>query len=99
MAMPAGRLGDTRETYTDSEPLGVLFAAGSRITVSLLPPQQPQFPPVCCSFEGLNITIHYEASQDSTQQKSDSTDSSFCRRWVSGFIATTICYIGKQSIA
>lgn len=64
---------DTSQTYTDSGPLNLLFSGGNRITVSLIPPK-PQFPPVSCLIEGLNITIQYEQPEDSTQKKPESAD-------------------------
>lgn len=63
---------DTSQTYTDSGAISLLFTGGNRITVSLLPPQKPQFPPVSCSIEGLNITIQYELPEDAAQQTSGS---------------------------
>jgi hypothetical protein len=65
---------ETSQTYTDSGALSLLFIGGNRITAALLPPQKPQFPPVSCLIEGLNITIQYESPQDSAQQKSESAD-------------------------
>ena len=64
---------ETSQTYTDSGSLSLLFAGKNRITATLLPPQKPSFPPVSCLIEGLNITIQYEAVQDGTQQKSESS--------------------------
>ena len=65
---------ETSQTYTDSGALSLLFIGGNRITAALLPPRKPQFPPVSCLIEGLNITIQYESPQDSAQQKSESAD-------------------------
>ena len=57
----------TSQTYTDSGDLRFLFPAGSRITVSLIAPK-PQFPPVNCTFSGLEISVQYELA-DATDQK------------------------------
>ena len=58
------------QTYTDSGPISVPFEGQQRITVTMLPPK-PQFPPVNCSVEGLNITVQYEALQAPAAQSSD----------------------------
>jgi hypothetical protein len=50
---------ESSQTYTDSGPISLDFGAGSRITVSMVAPK-PQFPPVSCTIEGLDISIQYE---------------------------------------
>lgn len=55
---------ESSQTYADSGPLALLFAAEGRITVTLLPPPK-QYPPVNCSLEGLNITIQYTTADGS----------------------------------
>ena len=49
----------TSQTYTDSGPINVEFQEGARIAVSMVAPK-PQFPPVSCLINGLQITIQYE---------------------------------------
>ena len=56
----------TSQTYTDSGPISWEFSAGSRITLSMVAPK-PQWPPVSCLIEGLDISIQYEL----TAQKTD----------------------------
>jgi hypothetical protein len=56
------------QTYTDSGPLNLAFAAGSRITVSVIPPK-PEFPFVYCSLSGLNISIQYELSEAPSKEE------------------------------
>lgn len=49
----------TTQTYTDSGPIDVEFSAGERILVSIVDPK-PEFPPIACTFVGLDISVQYE---------------------------------------
>ena len=51
------------QTFTDSGPLTLSFAAQSRITVSVIAPK-PEAPPANCSLSGLDISIQYEPSEN-----------------------------------
>lgn len=60
----------TSQTYTDSGPISMEFSAGSRITVSMVAPK-PQFPPVSCLIDGLDISIQYELATQKTASSSE----------------------------
>jgi hypothetical protein len=53
----------TSQTYTDSGLLNLSFTEGNRITVSMVAPK-PQFPPVTCELQGLDISIQYELADE-----------------------------------
>ncbi len=59
----------TSQTYTDSGPISLEFSAGSRMTLSMVAPK-PQFPPVSCMIEGLDISIQYELATQKTASSS-----------------------------
>ncbi len=64
---------NSAETYTDSGRLNVRFAAGTRITLSLVSPKAG-FPPAQCTCNGLNVAVQYETANGQTAESSSGSD-------------------------